>query len=75
MFKAVLYFNFKIRQNDTLASINEEVVQASGFLKSFAADKQRQECLDAFCDCQDIVNWIRNLGKNKNEENGNNHKK
>ena len=45
----------------TLGSIGRSVVEASGFLHDYAADSKKRECLEAFADCQEIVEWIRKV--------------
>ena len=66
----VVYTTLQVGPDNTLKSIDRTVVVASRFLKEYAADKRRQECLKAFTECQGIVEWIRNLGKGENTDKG-----
>ena len=66
----VVYTTLQVGPNNTLESIDHTVVVASRFLKEYAADKRRQECLIAYTECQKIVEWIRNLGKGENTDKG-----
>ena len=34
-------------------------MEASRFLKAYAEDEKKKNCLEAFADCQKIVEWIR----------------
>ena len=42
------------------------MVEASKFLKAYVTDAKRRKCLEAFADCQKIVEWIRNETKGLN---------
>jgi hypothetical protein len=42
-----------------LSTINQEVVEAGKFLKEYAKDIEKRQCLEAFVECQKIVEWIR----------------
>ena len=48
-------------KDHTLADINEELVETGKFLSEFTPDKM--ECIQQFCECQDIVHWIRKTTK------------
>ena len=48
-------------KDQTLADINEQLVEASLFLSEFT--RERLECIQRFCQCQKIVEWIRNTTK------------
>ena len=43
----------------TLSTIDRSVVDAGRFLQEYATDATKRECLEAFADCQKIVEWIR----------------
>ena len=43
----------------TLNSIDHSVVEAGRFLQEYATDPTKRECLEAFAECQNIVEWIR----------------
>ncbi len=45
-------------------------MDAGGFLKSYAADKRKKECLEAFVECHEIVKWIRMLGDKETSDKG-----
>ena len=40
-------------------SIDDTVVEAGRFLQDYATDPTKRECLEAFAECQKIVEWIR----------------
>ena len=44
-------------KDQTLADINEQLVTAGEFLSKFTTEKM--ECVWQFCECQNIVQWIR----------------
>ena len=44
----------------TLSTIDHSVVEAGRFLQEYATDPTKRECLEAFAECQKIVEWIRN---------------
>ena len=46
---------------ETLAYVNERLVEAGKFLSEFTGEKL--ECTQTFCKCQKIVQWIRNTTK------------
>ena len=48
-------------KDQTLADVNNELVQAGEFLKEFTGEKL--ECINRFCECQEIVEWIRHTTK------------
>ena len=48
-------------KEQTLAEITDELVQAGHFLKEFTGE--RLECIQSFCKCQNIVEWIRKTTK------------
>ena len=47
--------------DQTLDSIDQSVVEASRFLQAYATDDKKRKCLEAFADCQKIVEWIRKV--------------
>ena len=47
----------------TLGTIDESVMEASLFLRTYAEDKQKKECLKAFAECPKIVEWIKKIAK------------
>ena len=46
-------------KDQTLAAIDESIVTAAKFLKDFANDPKKRECLRAYAESQSIVKWIR----------------
>ena len=42
-----------------LASIENCLEETDKFLKAFAKDKRKKDCLEAFAECQNIVAWIK----------------
>ena len=42
-----------------MSTIDHSVVEAGRFLQEYAADPTKRECLEAFAECQKIVEWIR----------------
>ena len=48
-------------KDQTLADINEQLVEAGQFLSEFTGE--RLECIQRFCQCQRIVEWIRSTTK------------
>ena len=47
-----------------LRSIDHNEVKATiRFLKIYAEDEKKKECLKAFAECQKIVNWIKKIAK------------
>ena len=46
-------------------------MEASQFLKTYAEDKKKKECLKAFAQCPKIVEWIKKIAKGKNAMNCN----
>ncbi len=49
----------------TLASIDSKLVEAGHFLNDILDKKSRKECLEAFVECQDIIEWLRKSTKSK----------
>ena len=47
----------------TLGTIDENVLEVSQFLRAYAEDKQKKECLKAFAECPNIVQWIKKIAK------------
>ena len=45
-------------EDQTLGDINDELVQAGQFLREFTGENLN--CIQKFCDAQDIVQWIKN---------------
>ena len=48
-------------KDQTLANISDQLVEAGEFLSEFTGE--RLECIRRFCECQNIVEWIRNTTK------------
>ena len=48
-------------KDQTLADISNQLVEAGLFLRDFTGD--RLECIQRFCQCQRIVEWIRHTTK------------
>ena len=46
-----------------LEVIDQRAVQAGKFLKTYASDVRKRKCLEAFAECQKIVEWIREQTK------------
>ena len=44
-------------------------MEANQFLKAYAEDKKKKECLKAFAKCPKIVEWIKKIAKGKNTMN------
>ena len=42
-----------------MGTIDQSVVEAGKFLKAYAEDKRKKDCLEAFAECQNIVAWIK----------------
>lgn len=42
-----------------LKSVDQSLVHTGEFLAEFAADTRAVECLETFCKCTDIVEWLR----------------
>ena len=53
-----------------MESIDENVVEACDFLKLYAADTRKRECLEAFAECQEIVERIRSVRDDQNQTEG-----
>lgn len=53
----VMQVSCSLKNHQTLGDINEELVSAGKFLSEFSGPKV--ECIKTFCDCQDIVQWIK----------------
>ena len=53
-----------------MESIDENVVVACDFLKPYAADMRKRECLEAFAECQEIVERIRSVRDDQNKTEG-----
>ena len=49
----------------TLGTIDESIMETSQFLRTYAEDKQKKECLKAFAECPNIVEWIKKIAKGK----------
>ena len=45
--------------DQSLAIIDENLIETGGFLKEICDDPQRVRCLQAFTKSQDIVIWLR----------------
>ena len=48
-------------KDQTLAYVNETLVEAGQFLHEFTGDNLK--CIQTFCECQKIVQWIQNTTK------------
>ena len=46
-------------RDKTLASIDQNLIDTGEFLKEFAADRKKLECLQTFARCLPVVQWIR----------------
>ena len=53
-----------------MESIDENVVEACDFLKPYAANMRKRECLEAFAECQGIVERIRSVRDDQNKTEG-----
>ena len=42
-----------------LTSIENCLEETDKFLKAYAKDKRKKDCLEAFAECQNIVAWIK----------------
>ena len=42
-----------------MSTIDHSVVEAGRSLQEYANDPTKRECLEAFAECQNIVEWIR----------------
>ena len=49
----------------TLSSVDDSVVNAGRFLQEYATDPTKIECVIAFAECQNIVEWIRKETRGK----------
>ena len=47
--------------DQTLLDINKDLIAAGKFLSEFTGNKLR--CIEVFCKCQKIVQWIRDTTK------------
>jgi hypothetical protein len=45
--------------NQTLAGVDEKLMQAGVFLEDIAKNPQKVDCLDTFARCKDIVKWLQ----------------
>ena len=54
-------------KDQTLQVVDESLVKAGLFLKSFVTGQQGEKlrCLEMFIKCQDVVQWIRKETKGK----------
>ena len=50
-------------RDQTLAAVDESLIDAGEFLRELLEDKERLRCLKTFAGCMDIVNWIRDETK------------
>ena len=60
----IIPFTFKVSSSTkdrTLDAIKKELVEAGEFLSEFTGEKL--ECIQQFCECQKIVQWIRDTTK------------
>ena len=48
-------------KDQTLADVNDELLEAGEFLSEFTSNKMT--CIQQFCACQNIVQWIRQTTK------------
>ena len=48
-------------KDQTLDAIDKELVEAGEFLNEFTGEKL--ECIQQFCKCQEIVQWIHDTTK------------
>ena len=53
-------------RDKTLASIDQNLIETAEFLKEFAADHKKLECLQTFAKCLPVVQWIRKETKGLN---------
>ena len=65
-----MFVLLQVASDESLNSIDQKLVDAGGFLKSYAADKRKKECLEAFVECHEIVKWIRMLGDKETSDKG-----
>lgn len=64
----ILFFFFQITlsmKDQSLASIDEKVVNTGNFLEEIINSQVRNECLEAFRDCQAIILWLKDFTKSK----------
>ena len=49
----------------SLASIDENVVNTGNFLEEIINSSVKNKCLEAFRDCQEIILWLKDFTKSK----------
>lgn len=54
-----------VSEEITLQTVDEDVVKAGNALKDIADDPGRQQCLEAFCACMELVEWLHNVTKSR----------
>ena len=52
-------------QDQPLSAIDESLVDTGTFLDEFVTNERKLRCLNIFCECRDIVEWLVKETKGK----------
>lgn len=50
-------------KDQTLQDVDESLIEAGRFLEDVAREPRKVRCLERFAQCQDIVNWLKEVTK------------
>ena len=52
-------------QDQPLKAIDRSLVDTGRFLDEFVTSRRKLRCLEIFCECRDIVEWLKKETKGK----------
>lgn len=50
-------------KDQTLQDVNDSLIDAGKFIKDVAEEPSKVQCLETFSQCQDIVQWLKNVAR------------
>ena len=50
-------------KDQTLASVDENLIKTGKFLEDISSNPRKLECLDCFAQCQEVIKWLRDVTK------------
>ena len=50
-------------KDQTLASVDDNLIKTGKFLEDISSNPRRLECLDCFAQCQEVIKWLRDVTK------------
>ena len=55
-------------KDQTLAAVDENLVKTGKFLEDISSDPRKLQCLNHFAQCQEIIQWLRDVTNGKWEQ-------